>query len=65
MAKKGQVRNELSKIEAFLAEDITPKQRLALLVARNVLKWQDSLGNERLPVLPSPSEQIMKKSVEN
>lgn len=61
MGKKP-VKEELGRLEHLLKGDATlaPKQRLALTVAYQTIRWMDSLGREHMETLPNPSESIMK-----
>ncbi len=54
------VKDELNRLQTLLQGELTPKQRLALTVAYQTIRWQDSLGREHLDTLPPPSELIMK-----
>ena len=55
------VKKEIERIAELLKGDITPKQRLALMIAQSTLVWIGSIKKDDVP--ESPSAKIMKAEV--
>jgi hypothetical protein len=52
------VKREIERISKLLEGELTPKQRLALIVAQNTMKWFGTITKGNVPM--TPSQQIMK-----